>query len=154
MFFPIAILLSLGAASVMQGGFNRQLIGSLGLAKVVLLNNSVLLIASLAFFVLRSVGSFAEPASGIASNSFSALRLNQLFFLLLPGVLGLTLVAGIPWAISKWGASFVFIGLIGSQVFFSLVWDFAFESVPFDARRVVSFVLGVASVLFMMGAKK
>ena len=104
----------LGLISVGQAGLNRRVGMTQGWPLAALLNNSVLFILSLFLFALSP-----------SSQSFKIPSFESGVLYALPGILGIFLVSGIPWAISKWGATPVFVGLIASQILGSLAWDFA-----------------------------
>ena len=146
--FSLLLPLYLGFASVLQGGLNRTLAKNWGLAGAALLNSLVLgFIGLLVFFVARGTPTrlpeiFRDP--GTAFSNFS-------WWYLLPGLLGFSLVAGIPMALSRLGALQTFVVLIASQILASMAWDAFAEGKPVTLARVAGAVLaflGAALVNF------
>lgn len=129
----------LGAAAVLQGVLNRRIAQHLSLPGAVLLNASVLLLASLGLFLLSRgrVGPFA------ALDAPSDLRTFGLWWLL-PGLLGLTLVLGIPYAIHRVGAFTTFLGILVAQLVTSLIWDAIFEHRGPTLPKLLGAALAVA----------
>ncbi|MEW6057943.1 MAG: DMT family transporter, partial [Bdellovibrionota bacterium] len=63
-----------------------------------------------------------------------------------PGLCGVTIIAGISLGIGRIGALKVFVGMIGAQLLGSLIWDAWIEQTPVTLTRVVG------SVLALLGA--
>ena len=137
--------LGLGFAAVLQGGINRHASGKFGLTSVILLNNAVIFVAGLALFAVvkfmpANFPDFFKPRA--ASGSFS-------WWYILPGLLGLCLVAGIPFAISKIGALRVFVGIVTGQMIVSMIWDACIEGIPVTTIRLASAGLTIAGVVLL-----
>ncbi|HZH04735.1 MAG TPA: DMT family transporter [Myxococcaceae bacterium] len=131
-----------GAAAVIQAVLNRQLGQRWGLAFSVALNAAVLLVASATLLGVSRWAPARLPSfflAPIGPRSF------PLWFFL-PGLLGLSIVAGLPWSIERAGAAVTFVLLIASQVVVSLVWDAAIEGRP------VSWVKAAGALLVIAGA--
>jgi transporter family-2 protein len=125
----------LGIASILQGGLNRRLGSELGMLPTTVLNNVVLLAASVLIFAI-----FKAPGITPYPKQFSWLYL-------IPGLLGIFLVAGIPYAISKAGAVQVFIPLIASQVFGSFIWDFLIEGKTVSVNGLLGSALAIGGAI-------
>lgn len=122
----------LGVAAVLQGGLNRQISGSWGLAAAALFNTVVLLCVALALLALSRFRPDLVPSFFHLKGSLTAIR----WWWILPGICGLALVAGIPWTISRIGAFPVFLGILGGQLVMSLAWDAWVEHHPVTLIRV------------------
>lgn len=123
----------LGVAAVLQAGLNRQISTHWGLAGATLFNTVVLLGASLALVVLVRIRPELFPSFFTLKGGLGAIR----WWWLLPGLCGLALVGGIPWAISRVGAFPVFLGLLGGQMVMSLLWDALVEGHPVTVIRIL-----------------
>jgi bacterial/archaeal transporter family-2 protein len=140
----------LGVAAVAQAGLNRRMSANIGLAQATLANNAVLLLASVVFFVCAK-NSMAVPASSVSGLSGVELGKISPLMYVLPGLLGIVIVAGVPWAMAQWGATMVFIGLMASQIVGSVIWDVFVESRAVTATQLASAALVVGSVALMAG---
>lgn len=138
----VFVPLVLGSLAVLQGVLNRRLAGGIGLASAGVINNVVLLIAGLTLFaVARWAPQVLPPLFTTGSGHWKTP-----WWILIPGLCGFALVTGLPFAISKIGASTTFLLLIGAQIIASLFWDIAIEK-----RQVSTAQLGGA-LLVIVGA--
>jgi transporter family-2 protein len=130
----------LGVAAVLQGGLNRQIAARVGLPNTVLLSATMLLLASLALWVVA----YRMPA---ALPWYLQLKGHRGLFAawwVVPGLLGLALVLGIPFAIERVGAFPVFLGVLAGQLLTSLVWDALLEGRPLTPMKVCGALLALA----------
>lgn len=135
----------LGFAAVFQGGINRHASGKFGLTPVILLNNAIIFVAGIVLFVAVKYLPASFPdffKAKLTPGSFS-------WWYILPGLLGLALVTGIPFAISKIGALRVFIGIVTGQMIISIIWDAALEGIPITGIRITGAILAVISVMLL-----
>jgi bacterial/archaeal transporter family-2 protein len=63
---------------------------------------------------------------------------------IIPGLCGLTLVAGLPWAVERIGALQTFVVLVAAQILFSIVWDQFAEGIAVTTPRVIGAALAIA----------
>ncbi len=134
----------LGVAAVLQGGLNRQIAAQVGLPSAVLINASVLLLLSSALWILACRSPATLPAFMQLAGHPALFRA----WWLLPGLLGLALVLGIPYAIPRLGAFPVFLGILVGQMITSLAWDAVLEGRPLTATKLCGAALAlVAAVL-------
>lgn len=125
----------LGAAAILQAGLNRMVAAQSTLPVAVLVNTGVLVILAGGFFWFH-VRSGPGP-------EFTSLP----WYALIPGIMGFSLVAGLPFAISRIGALQTFIVFVTGQLFFSLLWDRWVENIPITSSRIVALALTCAGVL-------
>lgn len=131
--FVSLVPLLCGLAVVAQGGLNKRFAGQWGLLSAVLMNMVVATVATFAVFaVARSVPAlWPEAASnGARFPGFTVWHL-------LPGLCGVVIVVGMPWAIGRVGAVQSVLLLIAAQLATSLVWDAMVEGRPATVARVV-----------------
>ncbi|WP_426754564.1 DMT family transporter [Myxococcus sp. Y35] len=122
-----------GLAVVAQAGLNRRFAGQWGLMSAVLVNMVVATVATFGvFLVLRAVpGLWPEAAAGQGRLSgFTPWHL-------VPGLCGVVIVLGMPWAMSRLGAVQCTLLLMAAQLITSLVWDAMVEGRPATLPRVV-----------------
>ncbi len=136
----------LGVAAVVQGGLNRQLSNTWGLSSTALFNTLILLAAALFLFALARVRPDLLPDFFRIKGSLDAFR----WWYLIPGLCGLALVVGIPFAIHRVGAFPVFLGILGGQLVMSLIWDALVEHRPVTAIRMAGAALAIVSA-WMVG---
>ena len=137
-----ALLISfvLGGLAVLQVGLNKRIGGVMGLTQAVILNAGVLLVVAIAFFVYARLtraewGGWLSGSGGIADFQW---------WWVIPGMCGLTLVAGMPWAMQRIGALQTFVVLVAAQMLFSILWDQFAEGVAISAPRVIGATLAIA----------
>src|SRR5262249_1394293 len=68
---------------------------------------------------------------------------------LIPGTLGILLVAGIPFVMSRFGAVQVFIPLIVSQIFGSLAWDCFLEGREVTLMKLIGSFVALSGVVLV-----
>ena len=127
----------LGFAAVLQGGLNRQISGQWGLSTAALFNALVLCCAAgFLFWMTRSQPEML-PEFFRSRGGWSTFR----WWFILPGLFGMALVVGIPWAISRVGAFPVFMGILAGQLITSLAWDAVMEQKPLTLIRLAGATL-------------
>lgn len=127
----ISIPVILGAVAVLQAGLNRRISAHWGIGGAVLMNALVLAVLAIILYF-----------SGALSNSKISISDFKIWFVV-PGFLGLTLVAGLPLAISRWGALNTFLWLIASQIVASAFWDFLVEGQPFSWKKLAGGAIAI-----------
>lgn len=137
-FFPAL----LGALVVLQAGLNRKIAAHWGMPVATMLNALVFVLGALVILGI----SWARP-SWVPSNfenhfDWSVARI----WFLIPGLIGLTLVVGGPWAIGRWGAAQTFVLLVSGQLVTSLLWDWKVEGLPVSKERLFGIALAWAGV--------
>jgi transporter family-2 protein len=132
-----------GLAVVAQAGLNRRFAGQWGLLSAVLMNMVVATVATFAVYVVaRSVPGFWPEAAapGGSSRFFDGFTVWHL----LPGLCGVLIVVGMPWAMGRLGAVQSALLLMAAQLLTSLVWDAMVEGRPATLARVVGSALAFA----------
>lgn len=130
-----------GLAVVAQAGLNRRVAGQWGLLSAVLMNMVVATVATFGVYaVARSVPGLwpeAAPAQGRLFDGFTPWHL-------VPGLCGVVIVLGMPWAIGRLGAVQSVLLLMAAQLLTSLVWDAMVEGRPPTLARVVGSAVAFA----------
>jgi transporter family-2 protein len=132
-----------GMLAVLQAALNRRIAAMIGLLPTVILNAGVLLgLAVVGWLVARGA---RDPLAGWMSGvgSFAGFG----WWWLVPGVCGLSLVAGVPWAIQRVGALQTFVALVSAQMLFSLIWDHVVEHLTVSPQRCVGALLAVLGAI-------
>jgi transporter family-2 protein len=128
-----------GLVSVLQGGLNRRVMAHWGLTHAVLLNNLVLLGVSIALVMA------ARSFPGRFPPEFAPRALaGGAWWYALPGLCGMVIVIGIPWAIAHLGAAQVFVAIVAAQLAGSLCWDVGIEGRALSVARIAGVVLALA----------
>ena len=70
-------------------------------------------------------------------------------WMLLPGFLGFLIVAGVPWSMSKIGATRVFVILVITQLLVALVWDAVAQGQLPNTKQIIGVVLAILSVFLV-----
>lgn len=142
-FLPIAI----GAITVVQGGLNRQVTDHWGLAGAILINNIAFFGAGALIYVFARYFPTAVPEIFRERNPFlQGFR----WWYLVPGVFGVCIVGGIPWAITRMGALKAFMGIIAAQLIVGIIWDAMVEQTPATMLRVAGAVLAFIGACMVM----
>lgn len=133
--------LVIGAFSVLQNVLNRRIAPSLGLDWALVVNGLVvfacasLLFAGVRFLDPETLPPIFRPVAG--SRPLAA-------YDVVPGALGFLIIAGMPWAIERLGATRVFVGVIAAQLVVSLLWDYYVEDIRVSLFRVAGGALALA----------
>jgi transporter family-2 protein len=130
---------ALGCFAVLQVALNKRIAGVMGLTQAVILNAVVLLVVALVFWLCArgNRAPFGEWMSGTGGPGDFRL------WWIVPGLCGLTLVAGMPWAAQRIGALQTFVVLVAAQMLFSIVWDHFVGGVDVTAPRLIGAGLAV-----------
>lgn len=110
-----------------------------GLPTAVLLNACWLAFAAITLYVLWFKGDTAQKLVAIY-RTFS-------WWYLLPGLMGLSLVWGVPMAIRNVGAQSTFVLLISAQLLASLIWDWRVEELAISPAKIIGCVIVWAGAL-------
>ena len=129
---PVAV----GVAVVVQAGLNRQVASSWGLAGAAVINSVIVLLAALIILALArtrpdllpEIFRVPDPTGPIPWVHWKTI---------VPGLLGITIVVGLPWAFSRLGALEVILSVLVAQLAASLLWDRMVEGIPVHPLRVV-----------------
>lgn len=129
-----------GVAVVLQGGFNRQVSAQWGLANTVLVNGIVFLVISVGLWALVKLRPGLLGAEFLPPPTSGPVALWRV---ILPGIFGVVIVTGLPWAIARLGALGAILILLVTQLALSLIWDAVVEGVPIHPARVGGAVLAL-----------
>lgn len=140
----IALFLSatLGLASVLQGGLNRQIATTWGFTAAAFFNTLVLLTAITALYIVSRRYPMLLPEVLRERQGFS----NFSWWYIIPGLCGLYIILGMPLVISKIGAVKLFVGFVAAQLVGSLIWDACMEGMPVNAIRIIGVALSFLAV--------
>lgn len=135
-----------GLAVVAQAGLNRRFAGQWGLLSAVLMNMVVATVATFGVYaVARSVPGL-WPEASVGQGRFDGFTPWHL----LPGLCGVLIVIGMPWAIGRLGAVQSGLLLIVAQLVTSLVWDALVEGRPATLARVVGSAIALAGAAIVV----
>ena len=143
--FSLLIPFTLGVIGILQGGLNRQISNSIGVAQATLISNIVTVIICVAFYFL------VKSAPHLFPEFFriKAPILTYQWWYIFPAIFGFMIVAGLPFAISEIGAVRVTILLIAAQMLTGVMWDFFIEDITLSPTKVLGMLLALASVLLI-----
>jgi len=130
-----------GVAVVLQGGFNRQVSQQWGMATTVLVNGVVFLGVALLLWAIMKLRPDFLPREFLPPENGGAVAPWRF---ILPGVFGVLIVIGLPWAITRLGALGAILILLVTQLVVSIIWDALVEGVPVQPLRVAGTVLALA----------
>lgn len=143
MLFSLLIPFLIGTCAVLQSGLNKKFAETMGLGSAILVNNIVILcVSAVAITITRLVPESALPELFRARSDWS-----WQWKLLIPGSLAFVIITMAPWAISRAGATRVFIGIIAAQIVVSLLWDYWAEALPVSPSRMLGALLALAGAL-------
>lgn len=131
----------IGTLGVLQNTLNRVFATSLGLGSTLLMNGLVLAVCGILFQLgIRSFPSEALP------EMYRPLAHPRPFvaYDLVPGIFGFLIIAAMPWAIQRMGATRVFVGVIAAQIIVSMLWDKWVEGISVSVWKVAGAILALA----------
>lgn len=135
--------LCVGTVTVLQGVLNRKMGEAFGLSSAVLLNGVITMVLAAGLFAASRLRPGLLPPLFQAKGG----DISWAWWMVLPGIFGMMIISGIPWAISKLGPSKVFIGIVVAQVLVSMLWDALVEGRPVGALRVGGAGLALVGVV-------
>ncbi|MCC7442105.1 MAG: DMT family transporter [Bdellovibrionales bacterium] len=141
--FAVTVTAALGGLTILQAGLNRMIGSRWGLVPAVFLNSLVLILAASAVYGIAVARPDLFPPLFQDRGGFRSFS----WWYLLPGLCGLCLVMGIPWAIGRAGATPVFVTLVAAQMVASLAWDRMVEGQPLSPPRLLGAALAIAGAL-------
>ena len=129
-----------GVAVVLQGGFNRQVSQQWGLATTVLMNGIVFLVVALLLWAIMKLRPEFLPREFLPPQLGGPVAFWRV---VLPGVFGVLIVVGLPWAIARMGALGAILILLVTQLVVSMVWDALVEGVSVQPLRIAGAALAL-----------
>jgi len=129
-----------GVAVVLQGGFNRQVSQQWGLGYTVVVNGGVFLAVSLLLWAIMKLRPGFLPHEFLPPDDGGPVTLWRV---ILPGVFGVLIVIGLPWAIARLGALGTILILLVTQLIVSMIWDALVEGIPVQPLRVAGATLAL-----------
>lgn len=129
----------LGLFAVLQAGLNRKIAQNINLTTAVFLNSLLVFVFSVAIMLY-----VRQSANEVDSWSFDVSKLN--WWVLIPALMGISFVIGVPFAIREWGATHTFIILVSAQLVASLLWDWQIEQQAIAWPRIAGCVLAWVGV--------
>lgn len=142
----LLIPLALGTIGILQGTFNKQIAQSIGVAQATMLGSVITLIASIVLFLMVKAYPQSFPEFFHAKLPLSTFKWWYIF----PGLFGLFIVAGLPYAFSSLGAVKVTVGLIAAQMITSSVWDLLIDHIPMTWTKGLGMIFAFLSVILIM----
>jgi bacterial/archaeal transporter family-2 protein len=142
----LLIPLGLGVFGILQGTLNKQFAQTVGIAQATFIGCIITLIASAALY-------FAVKASPQFFPEFFHVKVPLLtwkWWYIVPGLFGLLIVAGLPFAFAKLGAVKVTVGLIAAQMITSSLWDVFIEHIPLSWTKLLGMGFAFLSVLLII----
>jgi uncharacterized membrane protein YdcZ (DUF606 family) len=140
------VALIIGSLGVLQNTLNKQIGSSIGIPLALVINNLVLLSASILFLVtIRWLPEGALPELFQQKESLAP-RLA----LLVPGLMGFFIIATAPWAIGKVGALKVFLVIIVAQIVVSIAWDQWMEGIGLSAMKIAGVLLALLGTIIVV----
>ncbi len=138
----------LGFLITLQAAFNRDLSVKRGLPTALLANNSVALAASVLVWAgwMWMSRRAAIPMTDPLIADLQQASAPPLWIWIVPGLIGMLFVMGVPAAIREYGALKVTVGIIAGQIVASIAWDLLREGQPMTASR------GIGAGLVLVGA--
>lgn len=141
--FALLVAFFIGAGTVAQGGINKDIGKSWGLASAVLFNNTVVAILSLLIFILVKIMPQKFPELFRPSETTFTFQWHYI----IPALCGLAVVVGIPWAINQIGAVKVFLVMVLAQLLASLFWDWYVEGLTLTSYRWIGILLAACGTI-------
>ena len=142
----LLVPLALGTIGILQGTLNKQISQSIGVAQATMLGSIITLIASIILFALVKTYPQAFPDFFHVKLPLSTFKWWYIF----PGLFGVFIVAGLPYAFASLGAVKVTVGLIAAQMITSSVWDLFVDHLPITWNKAVGMVFAFLSVILIM----
>ncbi|MDH5580340.1 MAG: DMT family transporter [Bdellovibrionales bacterium] len=136
----------IGIIGLLQGALNKQIGVKIGVAQAVLINMILTLIFSVGFYLLTLNYPKLMPEIFRIKTSISTWQ----WWYIWPGVLGLLIVALVPWAISEVGMVKFTIILVASQMIFSCFWDVSIENIPLNSYKILGMFLCLIGTAFIV----
>lgn len=137
----------LGALAAGQGMLNRNMATHVGLSVALVLSTLGVLAGALVLVALVRVAPQLFPAFILPAPGWT----QQLaWWFVLPGLLGILFIAGVPWSIHHAGAAHTFSLAIFGQVGLGFLWDTMVQKVPVTTPKAIGAVLLLAGASLIL----
>ena len=136
---------TLGVIGILQGGLNRQISNSIGVAQATLISNVVTVLICIGFYFL--VKSFPQLMPEFFR--VKAPITTYQWWYIFPAIFGFMIVAGLPYAIAEIGAVRVIILLVAAQMLTGVAWDFWVENIHLTPQKFLGMIAAMISVLLI-----
>lgn len=144
-FLTLLVPFTLGVIGILQGGLNRQISNTIGVAQATLISNIVTVLICIAFyFFVKSFPQFFPEFFRI-----KAPIATYQWWYIFPAIFGFMIVAGLPYAIAEIGAVRVIILLVAAQMLTGVAWDYWVEHIHLSPQKFLGMVAAMISVLLI-----
>lgn len=136
MIWALGVAVTVGVSTVVQGAMNRSLANPAGLSLAVFINAIVFLVASMILLWIEKASPsllpelFRQKGAWVPS-----------WWHAIPGLAGFVIVSGIPFALTRIGATRTFIVIIAAQLILSAGIDFFAAKTALTPGRIAGCVL-------------
>jgi len=127
------LVVFIGFTVVAQGNMNRAIANLWGLPTATLLSAVSFLALSLVWFFIARLYPNTMPDFLRVRTQGDSIS----WWYILPGMLGVAFVAGMPWAFQNIGATKTFILLVASQIVFGIVWDLLITQITISTTTLI-----------------
>ncbi len=141
----LLIPLFIGAVAVLQGTLNREMANIMGLGSAILVNSILVLFLGGGIYALARFRPEWVPELFRGELVWDKMT----WWMVLPAIFGFCIIAGIPWAMSKLGASKVVVAMVVAQIVVSMLWDLLVDHKPLGWMRIVGGLLAIAGVVLV-----
>lgn len=145
----LLIPIIIGCIGILQGTINKKISDTIGVAQATLVGTIGSLIICIILYLLVKQYSTYFPELFHVKAPFKTYRWWYIF----PGIMGVIIVATLPYAFSKLGAVSVTVGLISSQMVTSVLWDYFADGIGVNFSKAVGILFALLSVLFITFGK-
>ena len=144
-----AFTLLFGFASVLQSGLNREISKNFGLTGAVWMNSLVLTVVSSIILILARSQMLPDHPVFLQKGNWPM----PLWWYVMPGLLGLFILFGLPYSFMSWGALVTVLGMVVGQILFGMLWDVGVEHRTLAWNQIAGSVLALLGV-FLVNFKR
>lgn len=138
-----------GAVGVVQGAFNKNISGEIGIAQTAVVGSIVTLLSAVIFYVVVKASPDLMPEYFRIKAPFTHYK----WWFPIPAICGFIFIAALPVAFANLGAVKASIVMIAAQMIVSVAWDYFIDGVEVNLMKLGGILLAFGSVVMISFAK-